>query len=42
MIDAIAMYFGLYRPMKDDSISPEHWHYERLGAPPGKEMPPPR
>jgi len=39
MIDAIAMHFGLWRPVKDDESSPEHWHYERIDAPPGKEMP---
>jgi hypothetical protein len=37
MIDAIAMYFGLWRAVKDNSSSPEHWHYERLGMPPGSE-----
>ncbi|HVV88124.1 MAG TPA: LysM domain-containing protein [Kofleriaceae bacterium] len=37
VIDAIAMYFGLWRAVKDDSSSPEHWHYERLGMPPGAE-----
>jgi len=37
MIDAIAMYFGLWRAVKDNSASPEHWHYERLGIPPGAE-----
>jgi len=37
MIDAIAMHFGLWRAVKDDSSSPEHWHYERLGSPPGAE-----
>ena len=40
MIDAIAMYFGLWRAVKDNSSSPEHWHYERLGAPPGAETDP--
>ncbi len=37
LIDAIAMYFGLWRAVKDDSSSPEHWHYERLGSPPAVE-----
>src|SRR6185295_17684325 len=37
MIDAIAAYFGLWRAVKDNSSSPEHWHYERLGMPPGAE-----
>lgn len=37
MIDAIAAHFGLWRAVKDDSSSPEHWHYERLGHPPGAE-----
>ncbi len=39
LIDAIAMYFGLFRAVKDSGDSPEHWHYERVGAPPGTEMP---
>jgi hypothetical protein len=34
IIDAMAMYFGLYRACKDLSSSPEHWHYELLGNPP--------
>lgn len=37
LIDAVAMYFGLWRAVKDESSSPEHWHYERLGMPPGAE-----
>ncbi|HMG55508.1 MAG TPA: hypothetical protein VK601_18550, partial [Kofleriaceae bacterium] len=37
VIDAIAAYFGLWRAVKDNSSSPEHWHYERLGMPPGAE-----
>lgn len=37
IIDAIAMYFGLWRAVKDNKSSPEHWHYERLGMPPGAE-----
>jgi hypothetical protein len=37
LIDAIAAYFGLWRAVKDDSSSPEHWHYEWLGMPPGAE-----
>jgi hypothetical protein len=36
IIDAIALYFGLYRPVKDSRGSPEHWHYERIGTPPGQ------
>lgn len=39
LIDAIAMHFGLYRAVKEVDSSPEHWHYERVGAPPGTEMP---
>jgi hypothetical protein len=35
VIDAMALYFGLYRACKELASSPEHWHYERLGAPPG-------
>ena len=35
IIDAIAMFFGLYRPVKDSKTSPEHWHYERVGIPYG-------
>jgi hypothetical protein len=31
MVDAVAAFFGLYRPVKDSAGSPEHWHYERLG-----------
>jgi hypothetical protein len=31
IIDAVALYFGLYRPVKDSRRSPEHWHYERVG-----------
>lgn len=34
MIDAIALYFGIYRACKD-LTTPEHWHYELLGTPPG-------
>ncbi len=30
IIDALAMYFGLWRPAKDTD-SKEHWHYERIG-----------
>lgn len=30
IIDAVALCFGLCRPVKD-SPSPEHWHYERVG-----------
>jgi hypothetical protein len=37
LIDAIALYFGLWRAVKDNAASPEHWHYERLGMPPGAE-----
>lgn len=37
LIDAIALHFGLWRAVKDDSSSPEHWHYERVGSPPGAE-----
>jgi hypothetical protein len=37
IIDAIALHFGLWRAVKDDSSSPEHWHYERVGSPPGAE-----
>jgi hypothetical protein len=33
VIDAIALYFGIYRACKDLS-TPEHWHYELLGSPP--------
>ena len=36
IIDAIALYFGLYRPVKDSRGSPEHWHYERVGTSPGQ------
>lgn len=36
VIDAMAAYFGLSRPLKDSS-NPEHWHFERLGTPPGAE-----
>lgn len=32
IIDAVALKFGLYRPVKDSSGSPEHWHYERVGG----------
>jgi len=32
IIDAIALYFGLYRPVKDSARSPEYWHYERVGT----------
>jgi len=32
IIDAVALKFGLYRPVKDSSNSPEHWHYERVGG----------
>jgi len=34
MIDSIAVYFGVYRSCKD-LVTPEHWHYELLGTPPG-------
>jgi len=34
VIDSIALYFGVYRACKDLS-TPEHWHYELLGTPPG-------
>ena len=37
LIDAIALYFGLVRTVKDDANSPEHWHYERVGTPPAPE-----
>jgi len=37
LIDAIAMCFGLWRAVKDNASSPEHWHYERLGISPGAE-----
>jgi hypothetical protein len=37
LIDAMAAYFGLSRPLKDSS-NPEHWHFERLGTPPGAEQ----
>ncbi len=30
IVDAIALHFGLYRPVKD-ARNPEHWHYERVG-----------
>ena len=32
MIDLLAAYFGLWRPVKDHSTSPEHWHYQKLGV----------
>ena len=32
IVDAVAIQFGLYRPVKDSGRSPEHWHYERVGA----------
>ncbi|MFB2769542.1 DUF4157 domain-containing protein [Pelatocladus sp. BLCC-F211] len=32
IIDAIALLFGLHRPVKDYSKSPEYWHYERVGV----------
>ena len=31
IIDAVALCFGLRRPVKD-SPHPEHWHYERVGV----------
>ena len=34
VIDSVALYFGVYRACKDLS-TPEHWHYELLGTPPG-------
>jgi LysM repeat protein len=37
LIDAMALYFGLVRTVKDDANSPEHWHYERVGTPPAPE-----
>ncbi len=32
MIDILALYFGLKRPVKDSSSSPEDWHYEKIGS----------
>lgn len=32
MIDLLAAYFGLWRPVKDSKSSPEYWHYEKLGS----------
>ncbi len=31
MIDILALYFGLKRPVKDSSSSPEDWHFEKIG-----------
>ncbi|WP_013324542.1 hypothetical protein [Gloeothece verrucosa] len=31
IIDALALIFGLHRPVKDYAKSPEYWHYERSG-----------
>ena len=32
IIDAIALQFGLFRPVKESGRSPEDWHYERIGV----------
>ena len=40
IVDALAAYFGLYRPVKDSRRSPEHWHYERLGISVGERTEP--
>lgn len=37
IIDACALKFGLYRPVKASGSSPEHWHYERIGGSAPKE-----
>ncbi|ACK69230.1 hypothetical protein PCC7424_0774 [Gloeothece citriformis PCC 7424] len=31
IVDALALVFGLHRPVKDYAKSPEYWHYERVG-----------
>jgi len=33
MIDLLAAYFGLWRPVKDSRSSPEDWHYQKIGKP---------
>ena len=37
VIDAIALYFGVFRRCKD-LTTPEHWHYELLGTPLSPEI----
>jgi hypothetical protein len=37
ILDAIAVKFGSVRSVKDSANSPEHWHYERVGANTGPE-----
>ncbi len=37
IIDAIALIFGLHRPVKDSRGSPEHFHYERVGISRGEQ-----
>jgi hypothetical protein len=38
IIDAVALVFGLQRPVKDSPRSPEYWHYERVGVPLGQRV----
>jgi uncharacterized protein DUF4157/LysM domain-containing protein len=37
IVDALALYFGLWRPVKESAKSPEQHHYERIGSPLGTE-----